>query len=158
MTGGPAFELVNICRLRIHEEVNPVHVEDLQESIRSDGVLWEPIWVGRLNGFDVILNGHHRYHALVRLGAQRIPAFVFDYGDSIIRLDRWGAGPPLTKEEVVRRAKWGTPFPPKTTRHTVLIDLPKRPTRLDELLERPPGPPSEAPTPPRSTYEEFLTT
>jgi L-serine kinase (ADP) len=157
MTGGPAFEFVSVRRLRIHEEVNPDRVEYLEESIRSEGVLWEPIWVARLNGFDVILNGHHRYHALVRLGAQRIPAFIFDYGDSVVQLGRWGEGPPVTKEEVVRRAKGGTPFPPKTTRHTLLIDLPKRPTRLDELLERPPDDRSEDPSQPPSSHEEFLT-
>jgi hypothetical protein len=156
MTGCPAFEFVSVCRLRIHEEVKPEHVEYLEREIRADGVLWEPIWVARMNGFDVILNGHHRYQALVRLGAQRIPAFVFDYGDSAIKLDRWGEGPPVTKEEVVRRAKRGTPFPPKTTRHTVLVDLPKRPTPLEELLGHPPDQPSGGPSQPGSAREEFL--
>jgi hypothetical protein len=144
MTGSPAFGFVSVRRLRIHEEVDPGHVGFLERSIRGDGVLYEPIWVARLDGFDVILNGHHRFHALVRLGAWKIPAFVFDYRDSVIKLDCWGKGPPVTKEEVVRRARLGTPFPPKTTRHTVLVDLPKRPTRLEELLGRPPGRPSES--------------
>jgi len=137
MTGFPAFEFVSVGRLRIHEQVDPGHVSYLERAIRMDGVLWEPIWVARMNGFDVILNGHHRFRALVRLGARKIPAFVFDYGDSLIQLGRWGEGPPVTKEEVVRRARRGTPFPPKTTRHTVLVELPKRPTPLEELLEGP---------------------
>jgi hypothetical protein len=154
MTGSPAFGFVSARRLRIHEEVDPGHVGFLEQSIRRDGVLYEPIWVARLDGFDVILNGHHRFHALVRLGARKIPAFVFDYGDSVIKLDRWGEGPPVTKEEVVRRARLGTPFPPKTTRHTVLVDLPKRPTRLEELLGRPPGRPSGVPGPSESARDD----
>jgi L-serine kinase (ADP) len=137
MTGGPAFELVSVRRLRVHEEVNPEHVGFLERSIRVEGVLWNPIWVARMDSFDVILNGHHRYRALVRLGARRIPAFVFDYADPVIALDRWGEGPPVTKEEVVRRARRGTPFPSKTTRHTVLVDLPQRPTRLEDLRRGP---------------------
>jgi len=137
MTGSPAFELVSVRRLRIHEKVNREHVDLLERSIRGEGVLWEPIWVARTDEFDVILNGHHRYGALVRLGAQKVPAFVFDYEDPIITLGRWGEGPPVTKEEVIRRARRGTPFPSKTTRHTVLVDLPPRPTRLDDLLRVP---------------------
>jgi len=137
MNASPAFELVNPRRLRIHEQVDPGLVEFLERAIESEGVLWDPIWVARSNGFDVILNGHHRYQALVRLGARKIPAFVFDYEDPVVKLDRWGEGPPVTKAEVVRRAQRRDPFPPKTTRHTILVELPKRPTKLAELRDPP---------------------
>jgi hypothetical protein len=149
-SGLPAFELVDPRRLRIHEEVDPEHVQFVERSIEEEGVLWNPIWVARVNGFDVILNGHHRYQALVRLGARKIPAFVVDYDDSMVRLDRWGEGPPVTKEEVIRRARRRTPFPPKTTRHTILVELPKRPVRLEELVDRPPSRKRAGPRPSRA--------
>jgi hypothetical protein len=148
MNGGPAFELVDPRRLRIHEQVDPGLIEFLERAIESEGILWDPIWVARANGFDVVLNGHHRFRALKRLGARRIPAFVFDYSDPIVKLDRWGEGPPVTKEEVLRRAKRRQPFPPKTTRHTILVELPKRPTKLADLL---PPPRAAHPVVPRSS-------
>jgi hypothetical protein len=133
MNGGPNFELVSAKRLRAHEQVDPGLVEFLTRAIESEGIVWDPIWVARVNGFDLVLNGHHRVRALTRLGARRIPAFVFDYFGPHVKLDRWGEGPPVTKEEVVARAKRRTPFPPKTTRHTILVELPKRPTPLADL-------------------------
>jgi hypothetical protein len=139
MNGGPAFELVAARRLRIHEQVDPGLVDFLERAIEAEGVLWDPIWVARSNGFDVVLNGHHRFRALTRLGARWIPAYVFDYADPAVKLDRWGEGPPVTKAEVLRRAKRGDPFPPKTTRHTILVELPKHPTRVEDLRAPPRG-------------------
>jgi len=147
MNGGPAFELVSARRLRIHEQVDPGLVEFLTRAIESEGILWDPIWVARSNGFDVVLNGHHRFRALTRLGARRIPAYVFDYSDPLVKLDRWGEGPPVTKEEVVRRAQRRAPFPPKTTRHTILVELPKHPTPLEELRRPAPRGQSARPRP-----------
>jgi hypothetical protein len=135
--GGPSFELVNARRLRIHEQVDPGLVDFLERAIEAEGVLWDPIWVARGNGFDVVLNGHHRFNALKRLGATKIPAFVFNYHDPVVKLDRWGEGPPVTKAEVLRRAQRRRPFPPKTTRHTILVELPKHPTPLVDLVRSP---------------------
>ena len=92
-----------------------------------------PIWVAR--GTDVILNGHHRTAALRALGALRVPAWVIDYESDLVRIDRWTPGPPISKAEVVRRAREGALFPPQTTRHTLARDLPWRSTPLAELLD-----------------------
>jgi L-serine kinase (ADP) len=70
------------------------------------------------------------------LGAERVPAWVLDYESDLVRLERWHPGPPISKSEVVRRAEEGRLFPPKTTRHRLLLDLPARPTPLAELLPR----------------------
>lgn len=131
----PVFELVAVRRLRIHEETDPVHVAELARAIAEAGVVQEPIWVAR--GSDVILNGHHRYAALIRLGAVRVPAWVVEYDAPEIRLDRWTPGPPITKEEVVARARAGHLFSIQTTRHTIAAGLPARPTPLTLLGVRP---------------------
>jgi L-serine kinase (ADP) len=127
----PEFELLPIGALRVHEEVDPDAVRRLAQAIRRAGVVEEPIWVAKGSG--VILNGHHRYHALRALGAQRVPAWVLDYEDSRILLGRWNEGDPISKEDVLRHAESGTPYPIKTTRHIVQIQLHPRPTRLEEL-------------------------
>jgi L-serine kinase (ADP) len=131
VTHAPAFELVPIERLKVHEEIQPEHVARLVADLRRDGVVSEPIWVAR--GSYVVLNGHHRLAALRALGARRVPAWVMEYESEAIALDRWGPGPALTKREVEERAASGAPFPPKTTKHIVAHPLPDRPTTLAEL-------------------------
>lgn len=134
MRGGtPTFELVPVDGLLLHEEIDGEAVGRLAEEIRRDGIVRDPIWVAR--GSRVILNGHHRYAALRRLGVARVPAWVFDYeDDEMVRLDRWNPGPPISKAQVVRRARAHRLFPPKTTRHRLGLELPERPTPLSALL------------------------
>ena len=131
MTGSATFELIATERLKIHEEIRPELVEHLVKEIRRDGVVREPILVAR--GTDVVLNGHHRFAALRALGARRVPAWVVDYDSEGIVLERWDDGPPLTKSEVIARAHSGSPYRPKTTKHTIRFRLPERPTPLAEL-------------------------
>ena len=129
--GAPRFELVPIERLHIHEEVVASDLAHLVVTLRGSRILREPVLVS--SDTYVILNGHHRVAALRTLGANTVPAWVVDYDDPEIRLGRWDDGPTLTKAEVIERARSGRPYPPKTTRHRVLLDLPERPTSLTEL-------------------------
>lgn len=135
MTGGAEFALLPLSGLKGHERVDEASLLDLIAHLRRSQVLSDPIWVAR--GSSVILNGHHRVEALRRMGAERVAAWVLDYESELIHVGRWHAGPPIAKSEVVRRAKEGRLFPPKTTRHRLLFDLPARPTPLSELLPRP---------------------
>lgn len=131
----PRFELVPLSRLREHEEIVPADVVRLVEELRATGKVEHPLWVDGTTG--AILNGHHRYAALRALGAARAPAWVFDYADPRIRLERWQAGPVISKAEVLRRSSERRPFPPKTTRHRLEIELPAHPTPLSALVDAP---------------------
>jgi L-serine kinase (ADP) len=131
----PRFELVPLARLREHEEIVAADVVQLVAEIRASGRVDHPIWVDGSTG--AILNGHHRFAALRALGAARAPAWVFDYADPRIRLERWREGPPISKAEVLRRSSERRPFPPKTTRHRLELELPAHPTPLTELLDAP---------------------
>ena len=133
MTGGARFALLPIGVLNPHEEIVAEDVSALVDRIRSDGRVEEPILVSS-EGY-VILNGHHRFHALRLLGARRVPAWIVDYTAQEIEIDRWVPGPPISKDEVLERARQGRPFPPKTTRHRVGLELPKRPTLLSALKD-----------------------
>ena len=131
MNGSPEFRLLPLELLREHEEHDAAKVEELVRELQRTGVFRDPIWVAR--GTWVILNGHHRVAALRRLGMKRVPAWVFDYHDDSVELGRWSPGPPIAKQEVVDRASRGAPFPPKTTRHTLTVELPSRSVPLAEL-------------------------
>lgn len=131
MTHRPTFELIPIASLHDHEEVDESKVRVLAQALLAEGVFRDPIWVARGSG--VILNGHHRTEALRRLGATRVPAWVVDYASDVVRLGRWRPGPPIAKEEVIARAREARRFPPQTTRHSIEVQLPPRPTPLAEL-------------------------
>lgn len=119
-------------RLHGHEEYDPAKVDRLVQELRRTGEFTEPIWVSR--GSFVILNGHHRVEALRRLGARRAAAWILDYETDSVALERWRPGPPIRKGEVLERARRGELYPPKTTRHTVRLELPPRRVPLAELL------------------------
>jgi hypothetical protein len=140
MSDSVRFRLVDPERLLVHEEVVPEKVEELVAEIRRRGFVEEPIWVAE--GHDVILNGHHRFAALRRLGARRVPVWLLDYEGDGVRLERWDTGPPVSKAEVLARARAGRPFPPKTTRHSLEAPPPPRHVPLARLMgpEDPAGP------------------
>lgn len=142
MSSAPTFAWWPVDRVLVHEEIDPAEVETLAAEMRAQGVCREPVWIARGSG--ILLNGHHRFAALRRLGAVRVPAWVFDYDDdAVISLERWGPGPPVSKSEVVRRARERRPFPPKTTRHVLHVALPDHPVPISEALAAtPPGPPT----------------
>jgi len=131
MNDGPEFAIVPLDWLRGHEEHEADRVDELVEEIRRSGEFVDPIWVAK--GTWVILNGHHRVEALRRMGLTRIPAWIFDYDGDHVDLDRWRPGPPIDKSEVVQRAHHGRPFPPKTTRHRLRVELPRRTVPLEDL-------------------------
>ncbi|MFZ0891261.1 MAG: ParB N-terminal domain-containing protein [Thermoplasmata archaeon] len=128
----PRFELLPIEQLHAHEEVDPDDVERLVRAIQTAGVVEDPIWVAEGSG--VVLNGHHRLSALRVLQARRVPAWVVDYEDDSVGLERWSPGPVISKAEVVRRALSGELFPPKTTRHRVPLPPERHRIPLAELL------------------------
>jgi L-serine kinase (ADP) len=132
MTTSPRFRLIPLADLLPHEQIHGPVVRELADHIRRVGVVEDPIWVAV--GSNVIINGHHRVAALRSLGAERAPAWMIPYESSMIRLERWQKGPPIAHEEVVRRATHNELYSPKTTRHVLVVDLPRRPTPLARLF------------------------
>lgn len=127
------YELLPVDDLHPHEEVDPERVEELAETIDGDGFIAEPIVVDADE--HVILDGHHRYQALRRLGCARIPAYIVDYDDPGIRVTLWdgAAADEVSKAEVIRRGREGDPFPPKTTRHLFEPELERSRVPLSKL-------------------------
>jgi hypothetical protein len=83
----------------------------------------------------IILDGHHRYQALLDLGCKRIPVYLVDYFQDAIRVETWPGAivDHITKEEVVEAVLRGKLFPPKTTRHILETPLEDYPVNLEDL-------------------------
>ena len=79
--------LVDINQLKDHEEINEGYLAELTEKIKQDSHLKEPIIVDKSTW--VVLDGHHRFFALKRLGCKRITALVVDYFNPNIQVKSW---------------------------------------------------------------------
>lgn len=111
--------LLDIDKLKCHEQVGEEGVAELEKEILDDGLLRRPIIVAKDSL--VILDGHHRYQVLKRMGIKKIPVQLVDYGDGEVKvyLRRKQLIMGMIKELVVKRANEGKPFPSKTTRHLI---------------------------------------
>jgi hypothetical protein len=78
---------LNIDLLKPHEALDPEESRLLIESIEEKGVFYKPMLVARDSL--VILDGHHRWDGLKRLGAKTIPSILLDYFDDEIKLYTW---------------------------------------------------------------------
>jgi hypothetical protein len=139
-TGQPAdpfarFALIPIKNLLPHEEIVPKRIDEILQEIKDTSGVPAPIVVAE--GSWVVLDGHHRLEALRRLGAKRVPAWLVDYDDSAVSVEKWPdakvRGSP-TKKAIVARAKKGVLYPPKTSRHKISKTLPQRVTPLSDLF------------------------
>jgi len=120
--------LLEIDKLKEHEEVSPEHLEEMKRWLIREGVQIDPIIVA--NSQLVILDGHHRVRALQEMGYNKVLAYLVDYQDDEIEVKSWRGGE-FTKEEVIRRALEGDKLPPKSTRHV----LKYRPSQINIPLE-----------------------
>lgn len=112
--------LVRLEELREHENFDPKHLEELLAEIKQDGCLKRPIIVDLQTR--VILDGHHRYNCMKRLGKTHIPAYFVDYQRPEIEVLPWDNKPPVTKEIVINAGLSGKKLPSKSSRHMVRIN------------------------------------
>jgi len=120
---------IDIEKLRPHEEICEIHLNDLLADIKKDGFLADPIIADK--DTLVILDGHHRYNTLKRLGARFCPVCLVDYKDGAIAVGCWREGETITKDRVIEAGITGKLLRPQTSRHTI----PDRPKGLDVPLE-----------------------
>ena len=68
------------------------------------------------NKSNVIIDGHHRVHALKLLEFDKIPVSMIDYNSDLILTNEKNS---LSKEEIISSAKNKKIFPPRTSKHLV---------------------------------------
>jgi cysteine synthase/O-phosphoserine sulfhydrylase/cystathionine beta-synthase len=110
-------QLVELEELRQHEEVDPAHMEELKEEIRSDKILKFAIVVDK--NTNIILDGEHRFNSLKELGCRRIPVVYVDYNSPDIQVQSWRKNLHLTKEDVIEAGLGEKKLPPKTSKHMI---------------------------------------
>jgi len=107
---------VDIDNLRCHEEV----VEDrLHSFINYLKTLEGDILISSIivcNKRMLIIDGHHRYHALKKFGIKNVPVTFIDYDHTDIKAyydDR------LLKSSIIETVNSGKLLPPKSSKHVI---------------------------------------
>lgn len=108
--------LVSVSILRRHEQHEIATVTSLCETIKKTGFWSKPIIVER-DDF-IILDGHHRYEAALRLGLTRVPCALVTYKNANIEVSPWRESESIDHEAVRRAALTGKLMPIKTSRHS----------------------------------------
>jgi len=103
---------MNIEKIKPHEEHDTERAEAIAANIKKTGIAL----LISVTEQGVLLDGHHRFHALKSLGYNRIPVMMFDYSNNAI-----SNGTDIPKEEVQNAALLGNLYPPKTTKHILTI-------------------------------------
>ncbi len=70
-----------------HEKVNYYKVKIILNNIKRTNILFKPIIIDKKH--NIIIDGHHRYHALMLLGVKHIPVIVADYSTDIKMIKSW---------------------------------------------------------------------
>jgi len=109
--------LVPVSALRQHEQILDENMMRVQRELARDGMVKDPIIVDQRTM--IILDGHHRYNALKRMGYKYVPVYLVDYGSDHVAVVAWRSGEHVTKAEVMRAGLTGDLMPAKTSRHTI---------------------------------------
>jgi uncharacterized protein (DUF1015 family) len=111
---------IRMEELKEHEEIRPAYLEELKNEILSDGILKMPIAVDRKTY--IILDGHHRLHALKKISCNKIPVILVDYQSPEIEVIPWREGETITKEMIIHTALTGKRMAPKTSKHMIKVE------------------------------------
>ena len=126
--------MVEVDWLKPHEQIKSKARDKLLDMTKRWGGFTKPVLVDSLTGS--LLDGHHRLSVAQELGLSKIPAICLDYLSSEdITLELWPNTDleSITKSMVIQMCESGDLFPPKTTKHTTIFDLPPILVSLDDL-------------------------
>ncbi|MBI4179147.1 ParB N-terminal domain-containing protein [bacterium] len=129
------IEIVPADSLHQHEQIIPDRLAKVVDIITREQCVDIPVVVDDKSR--VILDGHHRFNALIKLGAKKIPALLIDYlDDSLITVEaRPESGfASLSKKEVIDMGLSDKVFRPKTTRHKLKFAVERVNVPLAELM------------------------
>lgn len=114
------IHFVRIDLIRPNERHHAEHAATLADTIMREQRWRIPITLERKSL--AVMDGHHRFEAARRLKLNYVPCLLLDYGQVEVIATRQGYV--VTPDEIVRRARSGDLYPPKTTRHRFPSPLP----------------------------------
>jgi hypothetical protein len=134
----PTQEIIHLVRLeqiRPNEQHYPEHALFLADTILREQLWRIPVALERHSL--AVMDGHHRLEAARRLKLALVPCLLLDYAQVEVSATRQGYV--VTPQEILRRARSGELYPPKTTRHSFKSPPPTCSISLSFLTQAAPG-------------------
>jgi hypothetical protein len=117
------IELIDITKVVPHEKIINKKSSTLTSFLKSfkDYIIISSILC--CSKSMVIIDGHHRYFTLKKLGFKKIPVTKLDYQSTQIKTSITEA---YTKQEIIEKACGGELIEPKSTSHLIYCNKSKR--------------------------------
>jgi hypothetical protein len=120
-------ESIKLCfvppkQLKPTEIYNKERTKALARKIFTENYWTRPLLVE--SNHLVIMDGHHRHQAAMMLNLMTIPCIMLSYESPYLEVSSW-RNKPISKEEIIHAGLTGKLLEYKSTRHKLLLDLPK---------------------------------
>jgi len=117
------LELIDITKVVPHEKIISKKSSTLSSFLKSfnDYIIISSILC--CSKSMVIIDGHHRYFTLKKLGFKKIPVTKIDYESTQIKT---GISETYSKQEIIEKAYSGELMEPKSTSHLIYCNKSKR--------------------------------
>ena len=117
------IELIDITKVVPHEKIISKKSSTLSSFLKSFNNYIIISSILCCSKSMVIIDGHHRYFTLKKLGFKKIPVTKIDYTSSQIKT---GITEVFTKKEIIEKACSGELMEPKSTSHLIYCNKSKR--------------------------------
>ncbi len=130
---GLEFDLIPIGQMKPHEGFFVDRVKKIKNEIVKSKMLNSPLWISK-NDL-VILNGHHRLQSLKELGCKSAPCYLLDYSSPYIQVNICPGAKTqsISKKSILHAARSGKIYPPRSSLHQPLFEIPDIPVPLNLL-------------------------
>ncbi len=85
------YVFIELDKMKPHEQLVQKELEHFIESVTGSGIFWKPMLLAKVPGEDMylIVDGHHRWAGLQKLGAKRAPSVILDYFSDGVKVYTW---------------------------------------------------------------------
>ncbi|HHI00107.1 MAG TPA: chromosome partitioning protein ParB [Thermococcus litoralis] len=85
------YVFIELEKMKPHEQLVQKELEAFIESVTGSGVFWKPMLLAKVPGGDMylIVDGHHRWAGLEKLGAKKAPSVILDYFSDDVKVYTW---------------------------------------------------------------------
>jgi len=99
------YVFIELKKMKPHEQLVQKELEDFIKSVTGSGIFWKPMLLAKIPGTDeyLIVDGHHRWAGLQKLGAERAPSVILDYFSDNVEVYTWYPAFKGNLDEVIER-------------------------------------------------------
>jgi len=101
------YIFIELDKMKPHEQLVQKELEGFVTSVTGSGIFWKPMLLAKVPGEDMylIVDGHHRWAGLQKLGAKKAPSVILDYFSDDVKVYTWYPAFKGDLNEVIERLK-----------------------------------------------------